>query len=412
MRHGSSIDCIPAASMIAAFVTMFTLSSAAVEARQSGQGAPPAAPGGDKPAEQVRKNIQVLRGLPDSQLIPVMNFFGASLGVGCPHCHVREGNNWAFEKDDRPTKKTAREMIRMVQEINKANFKGLVEVSCYTCHQGQTAPTRAVSFPLAPPAPITAQQMRPPGQQPPGTTPEQRSRPGGQPPPGGVQPGPGFPARPPLPPATEVIGKFQQAVNAPELEKLTSRVAKGTISDPQGNVLPVEVWQKPPDKFLISATTSGGVMSRATSGTTAWMSGPQGARDMRQEDVAVMRRLAGLLWPTGIEQRYSPLSSGRTEKVAGQDAYVVQATIGEKSRDRLFFDKQSGLLVRAIAITETPVGPVTDQFDFGDYREVNGVKVPFLIQHYTLDRRGDFTMKFTEVTHNVAVDDAKFAKPK
>src|SRR2546428_1245843 len=161
MRRGSPINCIPAVSMIALLVTMFTLSSAAIEARQSGQGAPPA---GDKPVEQVTKNIQVLQGLPDSQLIPVMNFFGASLGVGCPHCHVREGNNWVFEKDDRPTKKTAREMIRMVQEISKANFKGIVEVSCYTCHHGQTTPTRAVPFPLAPPAPMTAQPMRSPAQ--------------------------------------------------------------------------------------------------------------------------------------------------------------------------------------------------------------------------------------------------------
>ena len=153
-------------------------------------------------------------------------------------------------------------------------------------------------------------------------------------------------------------------------------------------------------------------MSRAIFGNTAWMNGPQGARDMREEDAAAMRRLAGLFWPSSIEQRYSRLSGGRTEKVGGQDAYVVQATTAEKSKERLFFDKQSGLLVRAVSIAETPVGPVTDQFDFGDYREVNGVKVPFLIQHYTLDRRGDFTMKFTEVAHNVAVDDAKFAKPK
>ena len=43
---------------------------------------------GDKPVEQVRKNIQVLKGLPDSQLFLLMNFVGDSLGVNCDHCHM------------------------------------------------------------------------------------------------------------------------------------------------------------------------------------------------------------------------------------------------------------------------------------------------------------------------------------
>src|ERR671938_573454 len=67
----------------------------------------------DKPVEQVRKNIQVLKGLPDSQLIPVMQFISSALGVNCAYCHVRVGEDWAFEKDDKPTKATARRMMQM-----------------------------------------------------------------------------------------------------------------------------------------------------------------------------------------------------------------------------------------------------------------------------------------------------------
>src|SRR5438105_1371240 len=92
----------------------------------------------DKPVEQVRKNIQVLKGLPDSQLIPVMNFISSSLGVNCAYCHVRAGDDWQFEKDDKPTKLTARKMMLMQFDINKNNKDILGGgVTCYTCHRGQ-----------------------------------------------------------------------------------------------------------------------------------------------------------------------------------------------------------------------------------------------------------------------------------
>ena len=85
----------------------------------------------EKTAEQVRKNIQVLKGLPDSQLFPVMNFIGDSLGVHCDYCHVSQGTDpatgreiWLYERDDKATKARAREMMRMVLEINKTTFGG------------------------------------------------------------------------------------------------------------------------------------------------------------------------------------------------------------------------------------------------------------------------------------------------
>jgi hypothetical protein len=401
--------CITAVSIVG-FAIFFTVNPAPIAASQSVQGTPPA-PAGDKPVEQVRKNIQVFQGLPDSHLIPVMNLMGASLGVGCPHCHVREGNEWAFEKDDKKAKQTAREMIRMVQEINKANFKGAVEVSCYTCHHGQADPAHFVPLPVAFPAFPAGQPPRGAAPQAPPARAEQGTGPATQAPPGAAQQAPGA-ALAAVPPATELIGKFQQQINASALEKLTSRVAKGTFSDAQGNLVQAELSQKPPDKLLVSAITPQGARSRATSGGVAWMNTPQGVRDMPEEEAAFLRRLAGFLWPSSIEQSYPMLSVGRREKVGSQNAYVVQATTAGNRRERLFFDTQSGLLIRAVSITETPIGPITDQIDFGDYREVNGVKVPFLIQHSGLDRRADFTLKLTEVAHDVAVDDAKFAKPK
>ena len=109
---------------------------------------------GDKPVEQVRKNIQVLKGLPDSQLFLVMNFVGGSLGVNCDHCHVKGEKNpqtgedtWLWERDDKKEKGVARDMMRMVLELNRTRFNREGVVSCYTCHRGSTRPERMTPLP-------------------------------------------------------------------------------------------------------------------------------------------------------------------------------------------------------------------------------------------------------------------------
>src|SRR5882762_5580129 len=113
---------------------------------------------GEKTVEQTRKNIQVLKGLPDSQLFLVMNFVAASLGVQCNFCHVQQGKDpktgftkWGWESDDKPEKQTARRMMQMVLSI-KANDKVDFRenpVTCYTCHRGQMQPVGLPPMPLA-----------------------------------------------------------------------------------------------------------------------------------------------------------------------------------------------------------------------------------------------------------------------
>ena len=88
------------------------------------------------PAEQVFKNIQVLKGTPANQIVPSMQFIANSLGVECEFCHVRGAN----EKDDKKPKQTARQMIQMQMAINRDNFKGEREVTCFSCHRGAHDP--------------------------------------------------------------------------------------------------------------------------------------------------------------------------------------------------------------------------------------------------------------------------------
>ena len=111
--------------------------------------APPQGAQTEKTVDQTRKNIRVLKGLPESQLFPLMNFVATSLGVKCNFCHVQQGKDpktgfdiVIWESDDKPEKQTARRMMQMVLSIkanDKVDFRENA-VTCYTCHRGQTQP--------------------------------------------------------------------------------------------------------------------------------------------------------------------------------------------------------------------------------------------------------------------------------
>ena len=95
---------------------------------------------GEKTTDEVFKNIKVFNGQPASQLGPTMHFFEAALGFNCGNCHVRGSSGMEFEKDDKPEKRRAREMVTMMNAINKENFKGEQLVTCFTCHRGTPDP--------------------------------------------------------------------------------------------------------------------------------------------------------------------------------------------------------------------------------------------------------------------------------
>ncbi|MGB6026372.1 MAG: c-type cytochrome, partial [Candidatus Sulfotelmatobacter sp.] len=126
-------------TLLSAFgaVALLMLGGIVIDGAKAQSGAAPAAnAAGPKKAEEQYKNIQALKGIPADQLIPAMQFITASLGVECQFCHV-EG---AFEKDDKKTKQTARKMMEMMFAINKNNFDGHREVTCYSCHRGSPTP--------------------------------------------------------------------------------------------------------------------------------------------------------------------------------------------------------------------------------------------------------------------------------
>jgi len=92
-------------------------------------------------AEQVFKNVQVLKGIPVREFMGTMGFFAAATGMNCTQCHVDEsGGNWARYADETGLKQTTRRMIAMVNSINQSWFRGRRVVTCYSCHRGGARP--------------------------------------------------------------------------------------------------------------------------------------------------------------------------------------------------------------------------------------------------------------------------------
>jgi photosynthetic reaction center cytochrome c subunit len=336
---------------------------------------------GPKKAEEEFKNIQVLKGIPADQLFPTMQFITASLGVECDFCHVQN----AFEKDDKKPKEIARKMMGMMFAINKDNFEGHREVTCYSCHRGNANP-------VAIPAVITEEPKAGMGgpHQPGGEKAETKEASG--------------------PTAQRLIDKYVQASGgAGAIDKVTSRVMKGTI-DFGGRSLPIDIYSKNPEKRISFTHMSDGDSVTAFNGQEGWLGSPgRPLREMRGSDLDAAAIDADLHLATHLEKMFSKMQVRGVEKIDDKDAYEVLGQREGKTPIRLYFDQQSGLLLRLVRFGDTALGWLPTEIDYADYREVNGVKVPY---RWTLARpSGKFTIQVSELNQNVPVDDGKFDRP-
>ena len=358
------------------------LMQAAGQTPASAQATPtPQTAPGEKTVEQVQKNIQVLSGLPQSQLVPVMNYMGSSLGVKCTFCHVKNGDKWDFVSDAKPEKGSAREMIKMVQGINKGNFKGNPAIGCFTCHRGSEHPVRVPQLPIAAATPFAESSEATPKEAP--------------------------------PTADQILAKYTEALGgSAAIEKLKTRSMKGTWLTADGVTLGYEVYQAAPDKlFTILNTPKQGVFERGFDGKTAWEKSSRGVRNLEGTQLFYLKRYPDLFRDIKLQGQFTRISYGGKDKIDGKDVYVLRGVGVDGKGERLYFDAQTGLLVRRITSTTTVVGVIPEQVDYEDYREVDGMKVPFTIRITSIDSFWSSTRKFTEIKLNVPVDETKFNKP-
>jgi hypothetical protein len=269
-------------------------------------------------------------------------------------------------------------MISMTLAINKDSFNAGKEVSCYTCHRGQHDP---IGTP-----PVASDDVKqehaeaaPPA---PGTTPT----------------------------VDQVLDKYVAALGGAEaIHKVSSRIEQGKISF-GGHESPIEIFAKAPGKRISVMHSPNGDSLTAFDGTAGWLGNTgRPARDMGTQESDAARLDADMYFATRIKEIFSGLRLGRPDKIGDEPVYPVIALRQGQPPVRLFFAVSSGLLLRMLRYTDTPIGRNPTQIDYADYREVDGVKLPF---RWTLARtNGRFTIQLQDVKQNVPVEDEKFVKP-
>jgi outer membrane lipoprotein-sorting protein len=217
-----------------------------------------------------------------------------------------------------------------------------------------------------------------------------------------------------LPSVDEIIAKYEKALGGKAAyQKLTSRVSKGSfVLAGMGTEGTTEIYQKAPNKMLtITNLPDFGVVRSGVDGTVAWLDTPQmGAQELTGDAAAATKRSGDFNGEIRLKENYPKMVVKGKESFDGHDVYVVQATPAEGAPEIMSFDANSGLLVRSQTQVTGPQGTIDIDTRLSDYREVDGVKLPFTIDQERSDF--SFTIKLTEVKHNVPIDDAKFEKPK
>jgi hypothetical protein len=343
------------------------------------QNAPPA-----QITDTVFKNVQLLKGIPVDTFFDAMGMFANAMGNDCTFCHSPDAaldrNAFAVAT---PRIQRARQMIVMVNTINKMYFAGQPRVTCFTCHHGTQQPRSDPNFAL---------QYGPP-------IPDPIAR--------------DFPTDTTIMP-NQVFDKHLQAIGgAGPASKLTSFTAKATYEgfDTAFEKLPAEIFAKAPNQFATVVHMSAGDSRRVYNGTGGWLSGPDTAIpviNLTGGNLDRARLEALVAFPASLRTAFPQWRAGRTADEE-HEYVVLQASESGQPVLNLYFD-EDGMLARLVRFTVTPVGFVPTQIDYSDYREVAGVKMAFkkvVSQTYM-----QATIELTDVQPNTAIDAARFAPPR
>jgi hypothetical protein len=358
-------------------------------------------------AEEVFKNVRALKGIPVDDFMETMGLISAALSFDCSDCHTGAGTDRVDWAADTPRKVIARTMVTMVATINKNNFGGREAVTCWTCHRNRDKPLVTPSFETIYGEPTLVTDDV-------------------------VTPVPGSPS------ADSILDKYIQASGgAQRLARITSIDGKGTSAGfgGFGGGGAVEIAAKFPDKkatiILFKEETGRGDQIRTYDGATGWVRTPLnvlGEYQLIGGDLDGARFDAQLAFPgqikqiltnlkTGPQTTISDLQMSQSQAAVQKDAgpgktYTADVVQGNGPRGllvTLYFDRQTGLLLRELRYSETPIGRVPTEIDFSDYRDVDGIKLPFRIAYVWLDGRDSIVLN--EIKTNVPIDEAKFGRP-
>lgn len=288
---------------------------------------------GDPPAEKRFQNIQVLRGLPSSQLYPVMSLMANSLGVTCAHCHTEH-----FEEESRVEKQMARQMIILTRSINHAQFQGEPTVTCYTCHRGAEYPASVPEIAQAGWQKLLVPKPRPT----------------------------------PLPDAQSILAQYDAALQGAKNGAMPR--GRGEISLVGG------LDERQTGRFELVAGPGGTV----TIDSTVKLPPPV-------EKALALYRFGA----PDLGTMYEETRAVRRKSADGKEAIVIAASSGDDPPDHLLFDASTGLLLRVQRGTSTALGYVPEEIRFSDYRPAGSAPAPFTVEWARGDYL--VTLRFAEV---------------
>ncbi len=341
-------------------------------------------------AGEVFKNVTTtpLKGLTVDDFMGSMGVMAAALGFDCADCHTGAGTDKVVWEDDTNRKKMARKMTEMVAVINKQNFGGVPLVSCWTCHHGKDVPATTIAL---------DNLYGPPNEEKDDIIAKDDTQPA----------------------ASVILDKYIAALGgAQKLSTLKSFIATGT----QGGYVQVkgggqfQIFAQAPDKRTVRVTYKDapdrGNQTRAFDGTKGWTTTPRallGEYQVTGTELDGLHFDAELAFPGQIKQVLTDTRVGYPDVIDGHDVLVVQGRGPRNVLVTLYFDKQSGLLLREIRYGRTPIGRVPSQVDYADYRDVDGIKFPFQYKFQWLDGRDNY--QITDVKINVPIEESRFGKP-
>jgi Photosynthetic reaction centre cytochrome C subunit len=339
-------------------------------------------------AEDVFKNIQVLRGIPVDEFMETMGFFSSSLGLNCVDCHTRQSEgNWARYGDDTPLKNTTRRMVRMVDALNRANFGGVSAITCWTCHRGDQRPKVVPSLVV---------QYSAPAEDPNETEGDTRDTAA----------------------VDRVFAKYIQAIGGAErVAALKSFSATGTYSgyDTDQQPMPVEIFATAPAQrtTIVHMALDGQTLDsvRTYDGKEGWIASPDKPvplMTLTGGNLQGARIEAMALFPAQLRQAFTRWKTA-SASIDDRDVQVLEGSAPGQLPVKLFFDADSGLLIRLLHYSASPVGRTPTQIDYATYREVSGVKLPF--RWTTTWTGGQSITELKDVRSNLDIPVEKFSRP-
>jgi outer membrane lipoprotein-sorting protein len=336
-------------------------------------------------AEQVFQNVQVLKGIPADEFLDTMGMFASALLFDCVSCHAKEiiSDPKAFSIAT-PRIQRARQMVVMMNAINKQYFGGQPRVTCFSCHGGGTRPKTEPNLDL---------QYGEPADDPYSMA---------------------FVPSLYAPSADEVFAKYLASLGgAEQLARFTSFAGTGTYAgyETEQMEVPAEVYVRAPNQMTTIAKTPAGVNVKAFDGRAGWRLQPDTPLPLLELSGGNLTGAAieAMIWfPAGIQRAFSQWQVG-VSAIGGRDVIALQGTNSGQPPVRLYFDEESGRLVRLVHWRPTAVGAVPTRVDYADYRAVGGVQMPF--QWTRTWTNNQVVIQLKDVRPNAPIEPSRFSRP-